>query len=331
MHELDDACHAEPGIAALGFGVEPVCASLPVSVTCSHFSPWPCVTTRCRRPRPRGWVPARCGVRRRRASCAHPPSRRPSSDADQFLAEGLSGAVLARIGVVLRDDAGKHGRRHHGGGKARALLVRPVGDDDGVLGPDAEDRSRAHHLEAPRTPITPSYCRPWAGYRDGCRHRPAGHQSRSPRAARTWCPSRHAGDEARLVAPAHEEMAPLAVPRRSGSGDCCRRRRRGTIFAPSHERIPETVGVVRRFSPGAAMDQRLFSRDSPGRASGRGGRPMTDRLRYCAIRGAGRKRLRPMIGAKPPSSHQPGSRRGHGRSARRSGPCDDEQAAATGR
>ncbi len=45
LHHLDDARHAEPGVARASFiGVEPVCASLPVSVTSSHYRPWPWVT-----------------------------------------------------------------------------------------------------------------------------------------------------------------------------------------------------------------------------------------------------------------------------------------------
>jgi hypothetical protein len=51
------------------------------------------------------------------------------------------------IDVVLVEHAGKHARGHHGRGEARAFLVGPVGDDDGMLRLDVEIVQRAHDFE----------------------------------------------------------------------------------------------------------------------------------------------------------------------------------------
>jgi hypothetical protein len=69
------------------------------------------------------------------------------ADALQFVAEALALGILAAIGIVEAELAGEDARRHHGGSKAGALLVRPVDDDDGALGPDAEVVQRTDQFE----------------------------------------------------------------------------------------------------------------------------------------------------------------------------------------
>ncbi|MCY1240198.1 hypothetical protein D9M72_530330 [compost metagenome] len=70
------------------------------------------------------------------------------ADAFQFIAEGLSFRILAAIGEVLAVHAGKDAGGEHGRREACAFLVRPVGNDDRVLGLDAEVVHRANDFEA---------------------------------------------------------------------------------------------------------------------------------------------------------------------------------------
>ena len=86
----------------IGIGVEPVCASLPVSVTCSHHRPWPWVTTPMSlalglEDRALLDVQLEIGVQLARAD------RLVALEADplQLVAEAEPLGVLAVIGVVL--------------------------------------------------------------------------------------------------------------------------------------------------------------------------------------------------------------------------------------
>ena len=69
------------------------------------------------------------------------------ADALQLVAETLAFLVLAIVGVVLGMDAGEHAGCQHRRRVTRALLVRPVGDDDRMPGLDVEVVQRADDFE----------------------------------------------------------------------------------------------------------------------------------------------------------------------------------------
>ena len=150
------------------------------------------------------------------------------ADALELVAEALALAVLAVVGPVLLVDAGEHAGRQHRRRIARALLVGPVGDDDRMLGLDAEIVQRADHLQP-------------AEHAEHAVELAAG-RLRVEMAAdidrqRVRVGALAAGEHgAHLVdadvepgrlAPALEEMRGPRRPRRSASGGCCRRPRPG--------------------------------------------------------------------------------------------------------
>ena len=218
-----------PALRRLGIGVEPVWLSLPVSVTCSHFRPWPWVTTPMSMPSSSRIGPCSmcssknaCILRAPTGSSPFQPIRVSSSP------KRLPSRSLRSIGPVLVEHAGEHARSEHRRGKARALFVGPVGDDDRVLGLDAEIVERADHLEpAEHAQHAVDTCRRSAGCRGGCRHRPAARRDRCPRGGRTSCPS---GRRPCRAPPPRTSAGTGGGPRRrhrSGSGGCCRRRHPG--------------------------------------------------------------------------------------------------------
>ena len=69
------------------------------------------------------------------------------ADPLQLVAEAVALGIHPIIGPVERMTPREHARSKHGGGKARAFLVRPVDDDDGVFGLDVQIVEGADDLE----------------------------------------------------------------------------------------------------------------------------------------------------------------------------------------
>ena len=192
----------------------------------------------------------------RSPTCSSPfqPMRSSSSP------KRLPSRVLALIGPVLLVDAGEHARRQHGRREARAFLVGPVGDDDRMLGLDAEIVERADDFQpAEHAEHAVDTCRRSAGCRDGCRHRPAAHPGSVPSRRANIVPiwstpiSSPAASHQRLnrcrPSPSSSvsvwRLLPPATP--------------GPIFAISISESHKRSGLIRRFSPGAAMPCRASS------------------------------------------------------------------------
>ena len=175
------------------------------------------------------------------------------ADALQLVAEALAVLVLALVGVVLGMDAGEHARGQHGRRVARALLVRPVGDDDRVLGLDVEVVQRADDFESAEyaehaVELAAGRLRvEMAADIDRQRFRVGAFAAREHRA--------HLVDahfEPRRLAPCLEETASLAVligQRLAvvAAGDA------GADLRHLHQRIPQTVGIDAEILAGADM------------------------------------------------------------------------------
>ena len=256
---------ARPALTRMFIGVEPVCASLPVSVNSQPPQALAVgddadLLVLGLEDRALLDVVLEIGVHLARADLlvADP------ADALQLVAEGLALRVLAAIGVVERVDAGEDAGGQHRRGEARALLVGPVDHDDRVARLDAEVVERADDFE----PATARRARRRsgrrsAGCRDGCRHRPdrasGSVPSRRANMVPIWSSAHgHAG----VLAPALEQRRALARRRRSASGGCCRRHARpdlGHLVDRSHRRSPIDAEVVGRgLAPCAAQRHPQF-------------------------------------------------------------------------
>ena len=165
------------------------------------------------------------------------------ADALQLVAKRLAVRVLARIGVVQRMDAGKDAGRQHRRREARAFLIRPVGDDNGVLGLEAEVVQRADDLqpgEDAKDAVILAAGRLGVEVRADIDRQRVG--------IRPFAAGKHgahlvdAGFEPRRIAPALEQMPPFAVRVGQGLAIVAASDARADL-GHLHQGIPKTIGI----------------------------------------------------------------------------------------
>ena len=175
------------------------------------------------------------------------------ADALQLVAELLALGVGAIVGPVEIVDAGEDARSQHGRGKAGALLIGPVGDDDGVLRLDVEIVERADDFQpaehAQDAVIAPARRLRVEVAADIDRQRPrVGARAHGEHGAHLVDAHR----QPRRLAPVPEQVAAFAVFVGQGLAVVAARDARadlGHFLYESHSRSP----LIFRFSPGAGM------------------------------------------------------------------------------
>ena len=165
------------------------------------------------------------------------------SDPRQLVAKALSFGIGARIGPVLRVHARKDTRTQHRGGKTRALLVGPVGGDDGVFGADAQVVQGADHLQPGQNPQHPVI---FAARRLGIQMRAHIDRQRIRVSARSH--GEHVAHliqphgTARRLAPILEQRAAFAILIRQGLAVIAARHA-GADLGHLHQTVPQPVAV----------------------------------------------------------------------------------------
>ena len=205
------------------------------------------------------------------------------ADALELVAEALAVAILAVVGPVLLVDAGEHARRQHGRRIARSLFVGPVGDDDRMLGLDAEIVQRADHFqpaEHAQHAVELAAGRLGVEVAADIDRQRIGVGALAPREHRAHLVD--ADFEAGRLAPSLEQMPALAILVGQRLPVVAAGHTRADL-RHLHQRIPQTVWIDSQILAGC------------GHASG-----------YSSVERA--------------SVGHPAALRGHGRSARRSGP-----------